>query len=291
SLVLATEKPEAIMMVLDMPGEMSVALATAMAHQVEPVFFFDNWPHPQGVVASHQTLGALLYYAEELRSQAAERTEPVPRALVLDSNRLAPYTSASDRFDNRYVASIPDAKALATLGVTHILYVSEITNDPNIEMDDLNGPLVALAEAGVQVASIGLDAFAKDLEVSEALKSETDGYYYGGRRRSHGFFFIWYASFRRSPLRTSTWPSTPVKPTNNRAFGARKPSYTPKARSTAFSSRTFGVRSGVGRTKPSGFGRVSVRRDSSGRVSLGKRQGSGGGRSGSFGRSRGGSFG
>ncbi|MEK7830209.1 MAG: hypothetical protein AAB401_03940, partial [Acidobacteriota bacterium] len=60
------------------------------------------------------------------------------------------------------------------------------------------------------------------------------------------------------------------------------------SRPTVFSSSRVGASSGatgVGRSKPSGFGRTSVRRGSDGRVS-GVRSG----RSGSYGRSGGGWF-
>ncbi|HEX7501488.1 MAG TPA: hypothetical protein VF524_14490, partial [Polyangia bacterium] len=56
--------------------------------------------------------------------------------------------------------------------------------------------------------------------------------------------------------------------------------FAPSPRPTMFSSRTVGGLSGVGKQKPSGFGRVSYRAG-----------GGGFGRSGSFGRSSSGSFG
>ena len=296
SLIHASEHPEQVLFVLDMPGAMSVALAAGMAELVEPVFFFDNWPHPQGVVGSYQTLGSVLYYANEFKEKAEQRAseEALPRAIVLDSNRLAPYTSEGAKFDNRYVASLPDAKALKALGVTHVLYVTELTRSPNQELDDLNEPITALSEGGVKVASIGLDAFGKDPDAPNEDERHTRGYYYGGRYRSHGYFFVWYSSYSRSPsTRYAGWPKNPTEP--RKAFGARKPTYKPALRSTQFSGRTFGSRFGVGRTKPTGFGKVSVSKDSSGRVRLGRSGRSGGsgrsGRSGSFGRSRGGGVG
>ena len=53
----------------------------------------------------------------------------------------------------------------------------------------------------------------------------------------------------------------------------RPPSYAPKTRPTMFSGRTTGAARGVGRTKPTGFGKVSSRVDRTGRV-LGTRSGS-----------------
>ncbi len=66
------------------------------------------------------------------------------------------------------------------------------------------------------------------------------------------------------------------------------PSYVPAPRPTIFAGRSVGGSVGIGKQKPSGFGRVSVRYDSSsgGFTGLGPRRRGGSGRSGSFGRSR-----
>ena len=67
------------------------------------------------------------------------------------------------------------------------------------------------------------------------------------------------------------------------ATSLRATTYTPARRPTMFSARSVGGTKGVGRAKPSGFGRVSTRVGSDGRTT-----GVRAGRSGSFGRSRGG---
>ena len=60
-------------------------------------------------------------------------------------------------------------------------------------------------------------------------------------------------------------------------------SYTPVRRPTIFSARSVGGGNGIGKARPTGFGRVSTRVGSNGRTT-----GVRAGRSGSFGRSRGG---
>ncbi len=72
---------------------------------------FENWPHPHGVVRSHDTLAALLYYAASIQEQKKQLPESAPGLLLLDSQRLTPYTDADDKFDNRYVATLPSATA------------------------------------------------------------------------------------------------------------------------------------------------------------------------------------
>ncbi|MBO0861503.1 MAG: hypothetical protein J2P21_24040, partial [Chloracidobacterium sp.] len=62
--------------------------------------------------------------------------------------------------------------------------------------------------------------------------------------------------------------------------------YRPESRPTIFSSSRIGGASGIGKTRPSGFGRTSVRMSSDGHVT-----GARPGRSGSYGRSGGGWFG
>src|SRR5262249_6560457 len=45
-------------LVIDLEGPSSVAFAAAASRRFDPVFLFDNWPHPRGVVAAHLTLAA-----------------------------------------------------------------------------------------------------------------------------------------------------------------------------------------------------------------------------------------
>ena len=295
SLIHATKSPEATMLVVDMPGPESIALAAGMAELVEPVFFFDNWPHPEGVVPSERTLAAMLYYAEEFKEKAEKRAKldsKTPTALVLDSNRLNAYQDSSSKFDNRYLANIPDAKGLKKLGVTNVLYVTPKTGKK--ELDDLNEPMVELEkDSDTKVSSIALEAFQKDPSAPKEDNS-TGGYYYGGGHRHHGHFYTWYPMFFfYSRPRYSSWSSSPTAPPATSK--ASKPSYRPAPRKTLFSGRTTGAKSGVGRTKPTGFGRVSVRQGAGGKVSRSSRSAASrsgrSGRSGSFGRSRGGGFG
>jgi hypothetical protein len=121
-------------------------------------------------------------------------------------------------------------------------------------------------------------------------------YYYGGGPGFHPFFFYAYPFYSPSPAyarragfagaRAAALPPS-VSP----------PRYVPAPRPTMFSGTRIGGRSaagGVGRSKPSGFGRATVRVAPSGGV-VGTRAGRSGyyapGRSGSFGRSGGGGSG
>ena len=98
----------------------------------------------------------------------------------------------------------------------------------------------------------------------------------GGHPHTHFLFwpmYGWHTSRVPAPYRSA--PALPV------SQGA---AFKPALRPTMFSSRTLGGGGGVGKQKPSGFGRVSVRTSKSGGHITGMRTG----RSGSFGRAGGG---
>lgn len=261
-------------LILDLPGPDSIAAAAGLAPVFAPVFLYDNWPHPLGVVPSHQVLAAALYYRPDFVTAQTQRMAPIPPAFVLDSRRLSPYKDESNRFDNRYLARLPGADGFSALGVNRVLYVT--LNAEEHEQDDLNDDFVALRNKAIDVKMVALSDFAPASEqvLRESNVPITDRtYYYGGH--PHGAFFFWSSYHWSSPssVGRSFSGTLPRSVSTGRSF-------TPSSRPTMFSSRSIGGLSGVGKQKPSGFGRVSYR---SGSGSIG--------RSGSFGRSGGSSFG
>jgi hypothetical protein len=222
------------------------------------------------VVPSHQTLAAAIYHRPDFVRTRAERPAPSPPAFVLDSNRLAPYRDQSDRFDNRYLARLPTGEALAQRGVERVLYVT--ANEQRTELDDLNDDFVAFRGKGLDVKMIALSDFSPaplELLSANRLPPTHSTYYYGGHPMGHAFFWSSYHWSSRTYPRRSFSGSLPRSVSSGGSFA-------PVARPTMFSSRTVGGIAGVGKQKPSGFGRVSYR-SSGGRSSSG--------RSGSFGRS------
>jgi len=276
----AAGHPRDTALVIDMKGPEAVAAATAVANDFAPVFTFDNWPHPRGVVPSHETLAAALYYLPWLQRAAASRTTPAPPAFVLDANRLASYTDEVAHFDNRYTVSLPSAASLQALGVSRLLYVRD--GSGTLESDDLNADLTELERAGIEVRQASLADFERDPVAPAAgdagapatashMSSTRSHYHYGGGG-SWGYVYFWsqYGWYRPAPPRG---PRPPPPPPSHVA------SYRPVARPTLFSTRAVGGIAGVGKQKPSGFGRVSIRTArSGGAISVSK------GRSGSFGR-------
>jgi hypothetical protein len=284
TLLPATEKANTTLLVVDMPGRLAVAMGAGLADTAHLAFTFDNWPHPIGVVRSHETLGALLYYAGEINEKKAKLGPDAPLAMVLDSTRLSPFTNPDTQFDNRYVAKMPEPDQLKAKGIKNILYVTPDRTQER-ELDDLNDLFVDYKKGDMQVAVLP----AADLQRSaepEKRTIQTDAgprevveyrYYYGGYPHTHFYFFTYYPFWVYRPaymVRTGIIYRGAMRP----PMFAR-PMYSPIARPTAFSGyRMAAARGGVGRARPSGFGRTSVRM-SGGRVT-GVRAGG----SGSFGR-------
>ncbi len=270
--------PQETAIFVDLIGRDSIAYGAGLASRCRLVATFDNYPHPLGVVPSHETLAAMLYYADEIADRQARLPEDAPPAFLLDAYRLNEYKDAEDRFDNRYLAKVPPADRLRAAGIKNIIYVTPDSSRKE-EMDDLNEDFVAYKDAGLQVAILPASEFVPDPNQTTV----TDGrprYYYGGHPLGSVWFFYAYPYYVPSPVYVSRTPYyRTVTPATNPMAG-RVPRYVPTTRQTMFSSaRVGGGVRGVGRSKPSGFGRSTVRVGSGGRVTVTRP-----GRSGSFGR-------
>jgi hypothetical protein len=279
SLFRAVDTPADTAVILDLDGPASVAVAAGMAPAFDPVFVFDNWPHPLGVVPSHATLGSVLFYRPLFQRARGTRKAPAPPAFVLDRRRLSPYVDDQSQFDNRYVAKLPTAENLRSLGVRHVLYVVPGKSDLR-ELDDLNDDFVAFSRSGVDVKMMALTDLGAPGGVAQPGRSAPVTHYYGGSPHTHLFFWSMYGwhTPRVGPPAGARAPALPApRPPVDVSNGA---AYRPAPRPTIFSARRTGIGAGVGKQKPSGFGVVSVRASkSTGRIS-GVRTG----RSGSFGR-------
>ena len=267
--------PADLALIIDLPGPESVAVAAALAPRFAPLFTFDNWPHPAGVVPSHVTLGACLYHLRTFEEAARLRPTPAPPAFVLDDKRLATYLDGADKFDNRYVAPLPSAASLLSIGVTRILYVRPSSSDPT-ELDDLNADFVAYENSGIAVRTVGLNSLEQqqdfDSKKAQAVTPSNRTMYYGGSTHHHAHFWRNYGWFNTATHARAARHAPPLPHSLARAVR-----YRPAARPTLFSNRALGGAASIGRQKPEGFGRVAVPTSRSGGFS---------GRSGSFGRSR-----
>ena len=236
------------MVVVDLPGPEAVAFAAGAAGTFDPVFAFDNWPHPRGVVPAHQTLAAAAYYQPLFARHAATSSLPL---LVLDRRRLDAYTDDASQFDNRYVARLPSPAAVGLLGIRRVLYVAPSGTDK--ELDDLNDALVLYANDVFEVRLVGADAFGPDPHDGAGPPSGPDDerpyYYYGSSLGSNGWFWHDYPWIKLPALPRGVGPVPP-------AVAMPGTAYVLRARATPFS--TGAPASAPSPPRPSGFGTVPV---------------------------------
>jgi len=251
-------------LMVDLPGPLAVAFAAGLSDRLDIVFAFDGWPHPLGVVPSHQTLGAALQYQPLLTKAKTERPRNSPPAFILDRGRLLPYADESTAFDNRYLAKVPAAEQLRGMGVTQLLYVSL---DNEKEADDLNNDFVAYEKAGIELRHLSPVDFGPAAVETGAIAAGTPGrpdggtgagtgssgsyddrYYYGAHPTRHWYFWSFHGW---GTPRYAYRPFTGV---------ALRPTYHPYTRPTSFSGSGLGMR----KTSPGTFGVVGVVKGSSG---------------------------
>jgi len=237
---------EDVAIIVDLPGPESVAFAAGLAGMFDPVFLFDNWPHPRGAVRAHRTLSAALYY-QPLFAKRKKDTSLRPPVFVLDRDRLVTVNETTE-FDNRWVAKLPTASQLKRLA-KRVLYVTPQSTDTT-ERDDLVDEFVSYDSAGIEVRMLGADAFGSTSGEGLALAGETSAppaYTYGGLTESNAFFFVDYP----------WWPAAPKPPTkvsNSVPNSAR--SFKPKPRVSEYS--TGQAKPPSTHPRPATFGTVPV---------------------------------
>lgn len=160
--------PEACALVIDLSGAQSVAVAAGAASALSPVLVMPNWPHPRGVVRSHQALAALAIFYELFTQASSTRKPNAPPSFVLDADRTLPVVSAEQDFDNRYRASVPSAAALKQLGIQHMFVLRAVSAVAD-EAKDLQARFTEWAAAGIPVHML----YASDFFLRFAPGSET----------------------------------------------------------------------------------------------------------------------
>jgi hypothetical protein len=183
--------PSDTAVIIDGPGPEAVAAAAALAAAFDPVFVFDNWPHKRGVVPSHLTLAAALYFSPVLDELKASPSAHRPPVFILDSNRLSPYFEAAADFDNRYTVEMPQAEEFMPLGIRHLLYVTGRVRPT--ELDDLNGDFVTLADHGLDIKLLALDDLRRASGERACETDDEEPYLFGGEEETDRQFWDWYA--------------------------------------------------------------------------------------------------
>ena len=183
--LLSKTPHEPLLVIVDLDGPSAVAFAAGASIGLSAVFSFGNWPHPRGVVKSHRTLAAAVYY-QPLFAQLTPGE--LPLLMVLDRQRLATYSDDATQFDNRYAARVPGASVLANWGVRRVLYVTP--SAAHIEEPwDLSEDFAAYGASGIDVKLMSADAFSPDYSAPAVAENAPSPYYYGGRPQTHGWFW------------------------------------------------------------------------------------------------------
>ena len=233
SLLDKDPRAKDVSVVVDLPGPQAVAFAAGASGVLDPVFLFDNWPHPRGVVPAHLTLAAAAYYQPLFASAKATRPKGARPMFVLDRKRLASYTDDASQFDNRHTARLPSATNLAGLGTKTVLYVSPNAVDRQ-ELDDLVDDFLSFASAQIALKILPLTAF------DAGAGAQGSPYFYGGSSTTHPQFW-------------THWSAPPSGLATNEVQ-----SYTPTPRTTPFSTGTPTPTSSTSRPRPTNFGTVPV---------------------------------
>jgi hypothetical protein len=157
--------------IIDLPGPDSIAFAAGMASLCSPVLVMNNWPHPLGVVPTHDCVAALAIFAAYFREAAAARQVSVAAAWVLDRNRLRPLLTPESSFDNRYQVTLPTASALLAQQITDVFYIcSAETDAPSM---DIAPELAQLQAQGVHVHLVPLQALASTQGMPIAVNTQS----------------------------------------------------------------------------------------------------------------------
>lgn len=166
-----------IAVIVDLPGPDAVAFAAGAASVFDPVFLFDNSPHPRGVVPAHRTLGAAAYYQPLFLKEKAARAKGATPVFVLDRARLTSYTDEASQFDNRHVAKLPPALWLTNAGIKDLVYVGpNAMSRASFESDDVVDAFLAYASAKIALHVMPPSAF---LPIGDQFFDAGTGDHYG----------------------------------------------------------------------------------------------------------------
>jgi hypothetical protein len=245
SLLERDPRAKDVAVIVDLPGPEAVAFAAGASAVLDPVFLFDNWPHPRGVVPAHLTLAAAAYYQPMFAKSRTTRPKGARPMFVLDRKRLATYTDDASQFDNRHTARLPSNSSLAGLGIKNILYVAPNAVERQ-ELDDISDDFLAYSGARVTLRVVPVTAFESSsvgaLEPAfrrDAGASWNGPYFYGGSSASHASFWTHWSS----PATASDLSTNEVQ------------IFAPTPRKTEYSAGTPATGQ---RQRPANFGMVPV---------------------------------
>lgn len=243
SLLDRDPRAKDLAVIVDLSGPEAVAFAAGASGVLDPIFLFDNWPHPRGVVPAHLTLAAAAYYQPLFAKARSARPRGARPVFVLDRKRLSTYTDDASQFDNRHTSRMPSAASLSGLGVRSILYVAPNAVERR-ELDDLADDMLAYASARMSLRVVPATAFENgplSPPGADAGTTWRGPHFYGGSQKSHPTF----------------WAHWSAPPSGLSANDLQ--TYTPTPRATPFSSGAPTPNASTApRPRPANFGMVPV---------------------------------
>ena len=165
-IIKKSKNPNNTLYIVDLNGPESVAFGAAMADVANLIVTFDNWPHPIGIVPSHHTLSALIFFAAEVKEKSGIRPKNAPALFILDRRRYIEKINPDKDFDNRYLAKLPTIEILKQLNIKNILYFVPDRNNL-MEPDDLNYDFTSYKEAGYDIQIVPVNDFSKAVTYSQ----------------------------------------------------------------------------------------------------------------------------
>ena len=168
----ATAERCALMMVSDLPGVKSAAVAAGLSSTATIVLQMENIPHQHEEVPLQSILRSLMFHADTIRTgrwsglPSSER----PPLFVLAQERLTRRTSPDAQFNNRHWAYLPSSAPLRERGITTILLLQE--EGGGREQDDLHEAFLQYQQNGIRICSLSLSSLQQreDLTLQELLQ-------------------------------------------------------------------------------------------------------------------------
>ena len=146
----------ACLIICDLPGPHSVAVATVLSSVVDLVLQMENIAHTHESVPLQKSLGALLFFARIVQQSHSSLSDEnnYPPFFILDRNRMNPLFDPNVHFNNRHWANLPSIDILQENGIHSILYIHP--ENISLETDDLNEDFIQYTQAGIPISIISL---------------------------------------------------------------------------------------------------------------------------------------
>ncbi len=248
SLLEKDARAKDVGIIVDLNGPEAVAFAAGASNVLDPVFLFDNWPHPRGVVPAHQTLAAAAYYQPLFAKARATRPSGARPRFVLDRRRLATYTDDAAQFDNRHVGRLPSAAMLGGLGIKDVLYVAPNAFERR-ELDDLVDDFLAYQKGGLALRAVPATTFeGGPLQPAgvDAGTSWTGPFFYGGSQKEHALFWTHWANPGPAPSMDEVQRYAPLQRKTDYSLGKPTEGTTPRPRPANFGMVPVAIAVGTG---------------------------------------------